>query len=537
VNTTNKNFRVALYGRVSTSDQVENGKSLADQEQSLTMWAKTENWQIVSTYIDKGVSGGTDDRPQLQNLLLDAKAGRFDLVICTKLDRFFRNTRLMLNFIEQLKQAGVALVTMDGTDTRKAGMSDVLLSLFGSMAQYERTRISERIAGFRSFRKNKNQWSAGRTLYGYRFNKDNKELEVCDKEAEAIRYVFNEYTQPEAIGLVRLAERMNKTTYVPPRAFRKHQKSDFWTYGNLHHILTRHAYLGGPNEQYAYKAPAIITQELWQIAQSRLSSNAHFHPSNGGKTQYQGRLICGICGRRLSIGYNYGARKVYECRGRKKEMHMDGSPRCTLPRFEADKLDSRITEKIRKVISSPELLANYFTHYIEGLKQEQRLLQTQLKPIQVEADAVREDMAIVDARLEMKRITPEVYKSRMSVLKSKLADIESRTADIDPNLVRTISLNENKISLFEDYVEIVQGWIKDNLTTESFARHPLSALYMIKRHPSRKDITFNDLDGVVNGITGEAFKDIIVYPDKIELKGNLTIHKLNKLYAHRYARL
>ena len=99
--------RAALYGRVSTQEQVKSGNSLEEQQERLKALAIMEQWQVAGIYVDEGVSGGTDNRPQLQNLMLDAKAGRFDLVAVTKIDRFFRKTRLLLNYIEDLKQYNV----------------------------------------------------------------------------------------------------------------------------------------------------------------------------------------------------------------------------------------------------------------------------------------------------------------------------------------------------------------------------------------------------------------------------------------------
>ena len=114
--------RVALYCRVSSDEQAEHGVSLDDQRERLEAWAKARDYVIARTYIEEGEFGWNDERPQLRNLLLDAKAGRFNLLVVTKIDRFFRNQRLLQNYVYELDLMGVKFVSLsEGADTRKSG--------------------------------------------------------------------------------------------------------------------------------------------------------------------------------------------------------------------------------------------------------------------------------------------------------------------------------------------------------------------------------------------------------------------------------
>ena len=96
--------RAALYMRVSTEKQVKEGDSIAAQQSALERYAKEKGYIIVDTYIDDGISGTKADRDELQRLLEDVKQGRVDIVLVTKLDRWFRSIRHYLNTQELLEK-------------------------------------------------------------------------------------------------------------------------------------------------------------------------------------------------------------------------------------------------------------------------------------------------------------------------------------------------------------------------------------------------------------------------------------------------
>ena len=96
--------RVAIYARVSSQEQATEGVSIDAQVAALKAYAKSQGWEVFDEYVDGGYSGGTDDRPALKRLLIDASQHRFNLVSVCKLDRFFRNIRLLLNYIHNLEQ-------------------------------------------------------------------------------------------------------------------------------------------------------------------------------------------------------------------------------------------------------------------------------------------------------------------------------------------------------------------------------------------------------------------------------------------------
>jgi site-specific DNA recombinase len=237
----------ALYSRVSTQEQATEGVSLDAQRIALQTYAKLKNWQIAGNYEDGGYSGGTDERPSLQRLMLDARAGRINIVMVAKLDRFFRNLRHLLNYIHELDELGITFVAVqEGLDT-STPMGEFTLHILGIIAEFERGRISDRMKDARRHRVSMGVWSSGRTPYGFRFNKANKELEVYEPEAKTVRYIFNTYTT-QSLGVMRLAEILNEQNFITPRMGRR--KHSTWTKSTVQSILKHPGYGGGPNPNW-----------------------------------------------------------------------------------------------------------------------------------------------------------------------------------------------------------------------------------------------------------------------------------------------
>src|SRR5215210_487529 len=107
-------MRVAIYVRVLTEEQVE-GYSLSAQERATEAFCEAKGWEITARYRDEGKSARTEvlaKRPEFVRMLSDADAGRFDVIVVHKLDRFARNIRVTLDTLARLEQANVAFVSI-----------------------------------------------------------------------------------------------------------------------------------------------------------------------------------------------------------------------------------------------------------------------------------------------------------------------------------------------------------------------------------------------------------------------------------------
>jgi len=133
-------MKVAIYARVSTSDQ-----SPALQLDELREYCQRRGWAIVAEYIDHGVSGSRDSRPELDRMLSAAKRREFDCLLVWKLDRLGRSLKHLVNTIADLEALGIAFASLkDSLDLSTAG-GRLLFGVIAAMAQFERDLIRERV--------------------------------------------------------------------------------------------------------------------------------------------------------------------------------------------------------------------------------------------------------------------------------------------------------------------------------------------------------------------------------------------------------
>jgi DNA invertase Pin-like site-specific DNA recombinase len=145
-----KPTRLALYARVSTSN---NGQSPEMQLRELRQFAEARGWHVAGTYVDVGISGAKDRRPQLDKLMADAQRRRFDAVIVWKFDRFARSVSHLLRALEHFNALGVAFVSLSEQMDTTTPAGKMVFTVLGAVAELERSLIAERVkAGLRNAR-------------------------------------------------------------------------------------------------------------------------------------------------------------------------------------------------------------------------------------------------------------------------------------------------------------------------------------------------------------------------------------------------
>src|ERR1700757_2336232 len=142
-------MRVAIYARVSTT----NGQSPEMQLSDLREYATRRGWEVFAEYVDNGVSGAKQSRPELNRLMADAHRRHFDVVLCWKIDRFGRSLKHLVNALADLDAYGVAFVSLKDNLDLSTPSGRLMFQIIGAMAEFERALIQERVkSGMRNAR-------------------------------------------------------------------------------------------------------------------------------------------------------------------------------------------------------------------------------------------------------------------------------------------------------------------------------------------------------------------------------------------------
>ncbi|MDD2731309.1 MAG: recombinase family protein, partial [Candidatus Portnoybacteria bacterium] len=189
-------MKVALYTRVSTEDQAREGTSLEVQKEFLISYAKREALEIFDTYVDDGYSGYSDKRSALSRLMRDAQLKKFGIVLCYKIDRFARNNQLLLNLVMHLNDMGIGFKSATESFDTVTAAGKMALSMLGTVAQFERDRIIERVVPGMIKGVQRGNWQGARYVpYGYSYNKHDpeKKLKVIKDEADVVKLIYTMY--------------------------------------------------------------------------------------------------------------------------------------------------------------------------------------------------------------------------------------------------------------------------------------------------------------------------------------------------------
>lgn len=161
-------MRAALYVRIST---INHGQDTDVQLRELREYCERRGWEITSEYVDTGISGAKEKRPELDKLIANAKRRKFDAVVVYRYDRFARSLRHLVNALEDFRALGIDFVSLhEGVDTSTPN-GRLVFGIFASIAEFERELIRDRVrSGIRNAR------AKGRPIGRPRLNLNRSEI-------------------------------------------------------------------------------------------------------------------------------------------------------------------------------------------------------------------------------------------------------------------------------------------------------------------------------------------------------------------------
>lgn len=194
-------IKAAIYTRVSTTEQAREGYSLEAQEKVLREYCILKKYQIIDIYSDEGISGkDITHRPEMNRLLADAKAQKFDIILVWKLTRFSRRLSDLTKTCEDLEKWNVYLVSYSESFDCSTPAGKMIRNMLGTVAQFEREVIAENVRLGMDARAAKGKRTCSQVL-GYDL-KGKDSLIINEEESNYVKYVYDSYLTYKSLSEV-----------------------------------------------------------------------------------------------------------------------------------------------------------------------------------------------------------------------------------------------------------------------------------------------------------------------------------------------
>jgi hypothetical protein len=206
--------------------------------------------------------------------------------------------------------------------------------------------------------------------------------------------------------------------------------------------------------------PRIVSDEDWDIAQKRLAGNKSVRPMQEKGWLLQGLIRCGLCGMSYRTEKIHGYR-YYECRGKLKASHLDGSPRCASKRLRADWIEQKVRQRIEEVIDDPNKLAPMLKDTVENLKTRQEELQARIMPIDEQLAQIAKKKAKLADDWVKTNMDADKYKELQQALNQEEARLKLIRNEIDPAQIEELESTRGMLKFWQSQLKSM-AWNTEN---------------------------------------------------------------------------
>lgn len=442
---------IALYCRVSTREQSLEGYSIGEQQERLKNYCAAMNWKNFKLYVDGGFSGGTMQRPALQNMISDIKKGLVEKVVVYKLDRLSRSQKDSLVLIEDIfLKNNVDFISMSENFDTSTPFGRAMIGILSVFAQLEREQIKERMMMGNEARAKEGKYCGGCSPIGYDYI--DGELKLNDFEALQVREAFEMIL--ENMSPRRIAKIFNEKGY--------RTKFGAWSGDRVRYVLKSPLYVGRvkyAGEYFDGIHEAIISEETFEDAQKILEKRFEEVKANrnaGKATTYLGGfLICGRCGAKYTKQLQLSKRSdgsyyryhYFVCNSRnKKRAESVRDPHCKNKNWNIEKLTNIIFDEIRKLSLDP----NYFEEVRDDSIQEDKrsILEAEIEKIDGQLSRVM-DLYILE------NIPLQTLEAKTNELNEQRLKLEEELESLEEEKSEKLSKEEaeNLIQSFDDIIK------------------------------------------------------------------------------------
>ena len=467
---------VAIYIRVSTDEQAEQGYSIDFQKEKLIHYCKSQDWNDYKLYIDDGYTGTNTERPALKRMIRHIKEKKVNSVLVYKLDRLSRRQKDILELIEdEFEKNGASFTSsVEKIDTSTA-FGKAMLGVLAVFAQLDRDMIIERTTAGRRQRVSQGKWYGGRIPFGYSWNKELQQLEIVQEEARIIKEIYKMYLNGHS--------RLSIAEWAAPRASNRTIDHNV-----IRDILSRQIYtgnLGYVGNIYNGQHEAIIDQKMWDSVQEETKKRTE-GATPIGVYLLTGLLKCGVCGgnvvhvrRKSKVKNKEYIYELYGC----KDQHVRAKERrnvkrCTMGYIRREEVEIYVVNKIKEIGLDPNKINSIIKNKkgeLEDFKEQIVHLSESLKKVNASLENLYD--AIQNGDIKASAVSDRIKS--LELQRDRLEDDLDEFMDINPKVI-------DKNKTHQAFKDIGEAW--DLLTEDEqkiAVRKLIKSISLIKGTPPK----------------------------------------------------
>ena len=509
-------MKAAIYCRLSEEDrnkqfETDDSNSIQNQKAMLLQYAMEQGWEVYNLYSDDDYTGSDRRRPEFNRLLEDAKAHRFDIVLCKTQSRFTRELELVEKYIHGLFPIwGIRFVSIvDNADTANKG-NKKSRQINGLVNEWYLEDMSENIRSVLTNRRQNGFHIGAFALYGYKKDPDQKGHLLIDEEAAAVvREVFTLFSQ--GYGKTAIARMLNDRGIPNPTEYKrlhglryqqpKRKNSTLWKYFAISDMLTNEIYIGNmvqgkygsvsyktkqnkprlQSEWYRVEATheAIIDRPLWNRVQSMIAERAK--PFDCGTVGlFARKAICANCGYTMRSSKNRG-RHYLQCSNR----HV-AKDACIGSFISVEKLERMVIDELNR-LAAAYLDKDELERSIEFCEN----LQGQKKQLVDTLSAYEKRIAEYTKGLRdlyMDKVKGLLNDSDFSALSKEFSSEKSRLERILLDGQRQLAELEDRIAVGDNRKALVERYVNLEHLTREIVEILIDHITVGKRISGTKDV-------------------------------------------------
>ncbi len=446
-----RRIRCAIYTRKSSEEGLDQEFNSLDAQrdagEAFVASQKNEGWVCLpDRYDDGGFSGGSMERPSLEQLLRDIEAGKIDCVVVYKVDLLSRSLLDFARIMEAFDRKGVSFVSVTQQFNTTSSMGRLTLNILLSFAQFEREIIGERIRDKVAAQKRRGKWAGGVPVLGYDVDRSggSPRLVINPKEAARVREIFQMYLdkgslQPVVTELTRRGW-PNKRRITRKGAAKGGRPFDRAT---LYAFLTNPILIGKivhKDQVFDGEHEAIVDPAVFERVQSQMRENGR----TGGKevrNKYgallRGLLRCKVCDSAMTHSFYGKDGRFYRCYRCVKAIKSgsDTCPARTLPGAEIERV---VVNEIRSLGEDRDLLDRVLADTRTCLGEESASLQRERDELKASLKRLERDLqSLVADASPSSDVTGKLAHAhgRITNSRQRLGEVEARLAEMDATAI------------------------------------------------------------------------------------------------------